>query len=120
MKLKRFYDFLFHLRLVMYFRCLNRCMHVSMKFVLLQFFIVSILFFTLCSFTNIATNSLLYKDNEELLFSFRLVNSKKTVCLCKDKEGKYLVYRFGTSKKIELEYPKRLDASSWKAFTLNG
>jgi hypothetical protein len=40
--------------------------------------------------------------------------------LCKDKKEKYLVYRFGTNDKVELQYPKKLDASSWKAFALRG
>lgn len=62
----------------------------------------------------------LCKQNEGIILSFTLNSSKKSACLCKEKTGKYLVYRFGTSSKIELEHPQKLDASSWKAFTLNG
>jgi hypothetical protein len=64
--------------------------------------------------------NVLCKDNEVVMFSFTLNNSKKSACLCKDKNGKYLVYRFGTNDKVELQYPKILDTSSWKAFILDG
>lgn len=37
-----------------------------------------------------------------------------------DKQGTYLVYRFGTKDKIELEYPQKLDSTSWEAFKLYG
>ncbi len=62
----------------------------------------------------------LCKGNEEVVFSFTVTNSNKQVCLCKDRDGKYLVYRFGANDKVELQYPKKLDTSSWKAFILYG
>lgn len=62
----------------------------------------------------------LCKDNEEIIFSFLLTKNKKIVSLCKDKQGSYLVYRFGTKNKIEFEYPKKLDATSWNVFKLYG
>ena len=40
--------------------------------------------------------------------------------LCKDKTGNYLVYRFGTKDKIELEYPQKPAKTSWTAFKLYG
>lgn len=34
-----------------------------------------------------------------------------------DKDGKYLVYRFGRPDSVELQYPEQLDSTSWKAFS---
>jgi hypothetical protein len=53
---------------------------------------------------------------EATVFSF-LTKSGKTVSLCEGPKGAYLVYRFGTAAKIELQYPAVLDASSWQKFT---
>lgn len=44
------------------------------------------------------------KSNEELVFSFK-TNKGKKVVLAKEKDDKYLVYRFGTKDKIEMEFP---------------
>ncbi|MBS7786173.1 hypothetical protein KIH23_02595 [Flavobacterium sp. CYK-55] len=44
--------------------------------------------------------------NETNLFSFKTHNNK-TVTLAQDKDQKYMVYRFGTPEKIELEYPEK-------------
>ena len=63
-------------------------------------------------FTN-AQNYIL--QNEELIFSFNTKNGKKLV-LAKDKENEYIVYRFGTKDKIELEYPEK-NKESWGKFT---
>ena len=62
----------------------------------------------------------LCKKHEEVIYTFKLLNSSKVISICKDKENQYLVYRFGTGKKIEFEYPGKLDSSSWKAFELYG
>lgn len=53
--------------------------------------------------------------NEEVIFSFKTENGKKMV-LAKDKENGYIIYRFGTDKKIELEYPEK-NKESWDKFT---
>ena len=53
--------------------------------------------------------------NEQLIFSFETTKGKK-VMLAKDKSNKYVVYRYGTKEKIELEYPAK-DKSSWSKFT---
>ncbi len=45
------------------------------------------------------------KSNETILFSFK-TKSGKTMMLALDKDQKYIVYRFGTAKHIEFEYPK--------------
>ena len=78
------------------------------------------LFITTASLNSDTISGRLCKDNEEIVFSFLLAKNKKVVSLCKDKQGKYLVYRFGTKDKIELEYPQKLDTTSWKAFELYG
>lgn len=61
----------------------------------------------------------LCKKNEEIVFAFQLAN-KKWVSVCKEKSGQYIVYRFGTAGKIELEYPAVLDSSSWQQFSFKG
>lgn len=56
-------------------------------------------------------------DNEEVLLSFKMANSSKTLSICISKtQPDYIVYRFGTKDKIELEFPEnKLD--SWSKFT---
>ena len=53
--------------------------------------------------------------NEEIIFSFGTKNGRKAV-LVRDKANGYLLYRFGTAQKTELEFPGR-KPDSWKAFT---
>lgn len=56
-------------------------------------------------------------DKEEVLFRFKMENSDKFLSICLSKEQPdYIVYRFGTKDKIELEYPKD-KADSWNKFT---
>jgi hypothetical protein len=56
-------------------------------------------------------------DNEEVLFSFKLENSPKTLSVCISKiQPDYIVYRFGTADKIELEFPDNKE-DSWSKFT---
>lgn len=54
--------------------------------------------------------------NETNVYSFQ-TTTKKMLSLCKEKSEKYLVYRFGTKAKTELQFPEKLDESSWKLFT---
>lgn len=54
--------------------------------------------------------------NEVLVFSFSTAKGKKVV-VARDKDYGYIIYRFGTDKKIEMEYPKEKNKSSWKKFT---
>jgi hypothetical protein len=56
------------------------------------------------------------RAGETVVFSFR-TKGGKTVALCQGPKEAYLVYRFGTTAKMELEYPAKLDASSWRKFT---
>lgn len=72
-----------------------------------------ILFFIFCSGFCFGQEYVL--ANEEVVFSFETVKGKKMV-LAKDKKDTYIVYRFGTSKKIELEYPKDKNKESWNKF----
>lgn len=60
-------------------------------------------------------SNVLRRPGETTMFSFRTTGGK-TVSLCEGPKGAYLVYRFGTAAKVELQYPAVLDASSWKKF----
>ncbi len=64
-------------------------------------------------------NNHLCKPNEEIVFAVQLKNLK-WVSVCKEKNGHYIVYRFGTKSKIELQYPALLDSTSWQQFTFQG
>lgn len=72
-----------------------------------------LIFFIFISFLSNAQDYIL--ENEELIFSFNTKKGKKLV-LAKDKENEYIVYRFGTNEKIELEYPEK-NKESWSKFT---
>lgn len=48
--------------------------------------------------------ALLLKNNENLIYTFKVKNSEKRVSIGVAKNCEYLVYRFGTIDKIELEY----------------
>jgi hypothetical protein len=52
--------------------------------------------------------------NEELVFSFDTKNGKHVV-LARDKKNLYFVYRFGSTDKIEFEFPGKT-AGSWSKF----
>ena len=56
-------------------------------------------------------------ENEKVLFSFKLANSPKTLSVCLSKtQSDYIVYRFGSKDKIELEIPEN-KTDSWSKFT---
>jgi hypothetical protein len=58
-----------------------------------------------------------YKLSNELeIYSFETSKGKK-LSICKDKNDKYLVYRFGTKSKVELQYPAVLNEESWGKFS---
>ena len=61
----------------------------------------------------------LCNENERTVFSFD-TKSRKSLSICKHKNNDYLVYRYGTTGKIELQYPGALDKTSWTAFTFSG
>lgn len=62
----------------------------------------------------------LCRSHENVVFSFRAQDLRKTVSLCKGSQSEYLVYRFGTKANVELQYPANLDETSWKKFDFSG
>ncbi len=59
----------------------------------------------------------LCSENEDILFSFKIANSNKSASICISKNQQdYIIYRYGTEDKIELEYPVKTD-DSWSLFT---
>lgn len=58
----------------------------------------------------------LCRNGETSLYCFTTTKGK-IVSVCVGPQQKYLVYRFGTAQKVELQYPAVLDASSWGKFT---
>ncbi|MDF3027504.1 MAG: hypothetical protein K0S23_1811 [Fluviicola sp.] len=53
--------------------------------------------------------------NEVLVLSFKTKKNKQ-LFICRDRDNKYLVYRFGSKPKVELQYPVKPDSSSFKKF----
>jgi hypothetical protein len=78
--------------------------------------LLSCLLVICCSFKYNNKQERLCKDNEEIVFSCLLASNHKVVSVCRDKDNKYIVYRFGTKNKIELEYPAQQDERSWLNF----
>lgn len=54
--------------------------------------------------------------NEEVMFSFNTRDHHSGV-LTADTSGHYLIFRYGTTKSVELEFPSAKDESSWQQFT---
>ena len=65
-------------------------------------------------FTNLVFAQKYLLPNEKLIYSFETQNGKKCV-LAKDKNDKYIIYRFGTKNKIEFEFPEK-NKASWDKF----
>ncbi|MBA4197329.1 MAG: hypothetical protein C0459_07215 [Chitinophaga sp.] len=87
---------------------------MKIKFIISSLIVIATLAF--CGFKTFELDDRLCKSNEEIVFSFRLITNGKTISLCKDKNDKYLVYRFGTKENVELTFPKVLDKASWQNF----
>lgn len=68
-------------------------------------------------FPTLIFSQALLEPAEECVFSFKTKNGK-TMMLAKEKNNKYLIYRYGTKNKIELEFPFK-DSRSWNKFTYN-
>ncbi|MEQ3662166.1 MAG: hypothetical protein ABNG96_05690, partial [Flavobacterium sp.] len=68
-------------------------------------------------FTLVTTTNNYVKPNEVELFSFRTFEGKK-LSICKDTLDTYLIYRYGTEEKVELEFPKD-KSKSWDHFMYN-
>lgn len=54
-------------------------------------------------------------SNEEIVLSFKTKKNKQ-LFVCREKDNKYLVYRFGTGTRVELQFPEKPDQSSFKKF----
>lgn len=76
--------------------------------------------FTLASSFSAAQSQSLCTATEKTVFSFQEIKSKKLTSLCKETNSEYLVYRFGRKDKVELQFPKELNESSWKKFEFFG
>ncbi|RRA96675.1 hypothetical protein [Paenimyroides viscosum] len=53
--------------------------------------------------------------NEQLVYQLKMKNGKQ-LSVCIDKNENYIVYRYGSKNKIELEYPKEKNLSSFDMF----
>lgn len=60
----------------------------------------------------------LCRAGETNVYSFATTGGK-LVSVCRGPQDKYLVYRYGTAAKTELQYPAVLDGTSWVKFTFN-
>ena len=67
-----------------------------------------------------ADYGVLLKPGEDVLYTFPLKSGNKTVMVCAQKDDGYIVYRFGTKQKVELQYPAVLNKASWTAFRYSG
>lgn len=68
------------------------------------------------AFDNLVPDNNLCGDNEELLFGFPILGSKKRLAVCISSINQdYIIYRFGTKDKVELEYPGDR-SGSWNGF----
>ncbi len=63
--------------------------------------------------------NLLQMTGETLVFAFQ-TKAGKWAYVCREKNDAYLVCRFGTPKKVELQYPAVPDTSSWQLFGFKG
>jgi hypothetical protein len=57
-------------------------------------------------------------SNEDLVISFDIRNSSKSLIVCVSAQADYIVYRFGMKNHVELEYPED-KTNSWTNFTYN-
>lgn len=55
----------------------------------------------------------LRRSGESTIIAFQLADSTRYVSVCESQEKSYIVYRFGSAKKVEMEYP----ASKTKAWS---
>lgn len=56
---------------------------------------------------------------EKTIFAFE-TKGNKVLSLCKENQDRYLVYRFGGNGNVEFQFPKNMNADSWKAFEFSG
>ena len=77
--------------------------------------ILIITFFSLLTSSCFSEDDLYTKANEKTVFGFDTSKGKK-LTLSMDKNGKYIVYRYGTPDKVELEFPDN-KSQSYELFT---
>ena len=65
--------------------------------------------------SDIGERKLFVLPNEEVVFEFKTKKGKR-VTVCKAKNEDYLVYRFGAENKVELQFPEKLDQTSFDKF----
>jgi uncharacterized protein (TIGR02145 family) len=63
----------------------------------------------------IEVDSNLCAKGEKILFGFKVKNSTKRLSICVSDEENYIVYRFGTAKSVEFEFPPKKE-NSWRNF----
>ncbi len=66
--------------------------------------------------TETTYDNCLCRNDEKVILSFNIDESGKILSLCVSDEQDYIVYRFGTTENIELEYPGD-KKDSWNKFT---
>lgn len=71
------------------------------------------------SFSAQAVGGDLCMNGEIALFSFS-TKSNKLMSICMKSNREYMVYRYGRQNNIEMQFPDRLDADSWRSFTFSG
>lgn len=75
--------------------------------------------FLLFAATGNAVAAHLCTGKEERVLSFE-TTTKKLVSLCRGEAGSYLVYRSGSAGRIDLQFPDKLDDTSWRHFAFDG
>lgn len=78
----------------------------------------SILFLSIFQFDK-STEISYQLNNENVVYQLKMKNGKQ-LSICIDKDQKYIVYRYGSKDKIELEYPSEKDLSSFQKFEYSG
>lgn len=72
------------------------------------------LLFLILTISNLSFRQDYLLPNEIEIYSFEIQKGKKLM-LAKDKNDEYIIYRFGTKNKIELEFPNKTK-ESWNRF----
>jgi hypothetical protein len=75
---------------------------------------INLIILLMLAFSNLISAQKYILPNEKLIYSFETQKGKKLV-LAKDKNDKYIIYRFGSENKIEFEFPKKTK-ESWNLF----
>lgn len=60
---------------------------------------------------NLLANDFHVHKNEKLVFGFITEKNNKILSISMDNKNQYIVYRYGSEKRVELEYPEELSNS---------